>query len=158
MKIESPFGALELHFHRNDSCTLISYTNTGSADAMCVNGMPVTLRKSFAILDGQWQMVESGNGGKPYKNSFINLRYHDWQRNGTPSGNACDKVAKWIEAFLIPDLNRGTYTTEQHAAERRFVQARIDECNQKIAEAKQVIEDCKVKIEEHTLRLNSLPE
>lgn len=151
--IESPFGKMEVHFHRNKTCVLVS----PSGGCITINGVQFHFRKIFTLLDGEWQMVELGSRGTYYKNSMIILRFFNWKRGGSPSHAAYTKMEKWVEAFFLPDLNRGTYTAEANAAERAYHTREIADCQSKINEANQLIEKMQAVIAEHQNTLVGLP-
>lgn len=154
MKIESPFGPMELVFHRNNSCTLQSR----GMEHITINGVEVNFHFMAAILEnGNWELAAYDSQGKFYKNSSLNLRYSDWRRNGTPSISAYQKLRQWIEAFFLPDLNRGTYTQEQKDAERNYVQREINERKAKISEINKEIAKMQGEIDNLLITLSTLP-
>lgn len=152
--IESPYGKLEVHFSRNNVCILV----TPSGGFVTINGVQYTLRKEFATIDNDWNMVEISGRSEYYKNSMINLRFHDWQRNGSPSSSAYTKMQQWIEAFFLADLNRGVYTKQMNEAERRYRMLQIKEKQLKIKEANDLIAKLTTELLTDNALLNALPE
>lgn len=143
MQIESPFGKIEVHFHRNNLCTI----QARGLEAITINGVALTFHKQIAIIDGQWQLAEYDSQEKLYNNSNLNLRFRDWNRSGSPSDSARHKLDQWITDFLLADFNRGTYTNELNAAERTNVQSEINNLRNQITEANETITNCKMKID-----------
>lgn len=153
MKIESPFGFISVIFFRNNHCRL--YVN--GTDFIIINGVALKFEKEFAIFNHQWRMVGCDSRGEFFQSSHLDLRYHDWKRNGAPSSNAYDKLKQWIEAFFIPDLHRGIYTEQLNEAERNFYKREISDLSAKIAGCKRSIEEFENLIAKHTGTLAILP-
>lgn len=153
MKIETPFGVVDLYFHRNHYCSIVTPHGTG----IVVNGVALAFRKSLDLIDGQWQMVEVDSQSQFYKNSSLNLRFLDWRRNGSPSFSAHTKISQWIEVFLFGDLNRGVYTQQFNEAERTYFQTEITTLQSQITQATEQISLYEAQIAHHTATLNRIP-
>ena len=153
MTIESPFGSVEVYFYRNNHCSL----QARGAGFITINGVELTFHKEFAIVDGEWQPINTDSNGKPYRNTMLNLRFYDWQRNGSPSSSAYNKLLQWIQAFFVADLNRGVYTKQLNEAERNFFKNAIDRKHREIAEANELIARLQTALLADNAILNALP-
>lgn len=157
MQIESPFGPLEILFHRNNHCTV----QARGMNPIIINGVELAFHKDLAIIDGQWQLAEyeyeRAGQGKFNHNSFLHIRFHDWQRTGSPSRNAYNKLKYWIVAFLLADLNSGKYTAQLNAAERNSIQALITNLRLTIDKANTTISECNSEICKLQTTLTELP-
>lgn len=154
MQIETPYGEVTLHFFRNNHVRVA----VDPLKPITVNGVKLRFDRELAIIDGRWEMAQSGNKeGTFTKHSYLNVRYDDWQRGGAPSHSAYIKIRQWIEAFLIPDLNRGVYSLQLKQAERQHFTREIVNRMNEINEANQKIIRLKEEIEKLDVILENLP-
>ena len=153
MKIDSPFGKINLVFHRNNHCRL--YVN--GMESIVVNGVELKFDKDFGLIDGKWCMAGVDCWGNIFSGSGIALRFFDWKRDGCPSQSAYSKVKQWIEAFFLADLNRGVYTVQLNEAEKNHFKRLIADQLAKIDTCKKSIEEFEKQIEENTRHLATLP-
>ena len=157
MKIESPFGAMEVYFSRNNHCILFA----SGTEYITINNVKLTFRKQFVVIDNQWQPVASDTDryGKFYVDTYLNLRFHDYSRNGSPSNSAHDKLLNWIRTFFLADLNRGTYyTAERLTAERNYFKKEIEKFQSELVDAIELCDTLENKIADYTTMLQALPE
>ena len=156
MKIESPFGPMEVYFSRNNHCILFAY----GEGHIKINGVELTFRKEFAVIDNHWQPVadNTARNGKFYINTYLNLRFRDYNRSGFPSNSAHDKLLNWFQEFFLVDLNRGTYSAECRAAENNHFKKEIQRLQEKIVETNKQLDIYRFEIFKNIAALEALPE
>ena len=150
MKIETPFGAMEIYFHTNNHCTLFSNKENG----IFVDGVKLCISQSVAFIDGRWQTAMENHDGNFHITTYLNLYHWDYNRNDSPSESVRITFSNWIQNVLLPNFNLGIYDAECLAAERDPLKKQIQRLREKIIETEKKLEVYRLEIFKNTVALN----
>ncbi len=139
-EIPTPFGKLVLYFFdKNHVCIA-----TDILSPLTIRGIQYSYRGEFVILDGAFRPGRIDNG-RAFSSYNATVRFKDWQRNGSPSASACEKIREQVD-IILDRLNSGCFKDELEKGRLEAIQsqinrflAEISECRKKILDAEEQI-------------------